>query len=96
MAITIDCQHGAILSAGWPEGLHAFHTLLEQGIQPLVRKLAAGGVAHRVAGFLERWGLLERDAENSYLVLESGDDDMMQLQGHSITYRIGVAPQQGR
>jgi hypothetical protein len=53
--------------------------------------------SHRVAGFLERRGLLERDAENSYLALESGDDGaMMQLQGHSITYRIAVGPQQGR
>ena len=48
-------------------------------------------IAHRVAGFLER------DAENSYLTLEPGDDDaMLQLQGHSITYRIAVGPQQGR
>jgi ribosomal protein S27E len=54
-------------------------------------------ISHRVAGFLERRGLLERDAENSYLALESGDDDaMMQFRGHSITYRIAVGPQQGR
>ena len=54
-------------------------------------------ISHRVARFLEKRGLLERDAENSYLALESSDDDaMMQLQGHSITYRIAVGPQQGR
>ena len=36
-------------------------------------------------------------AENSYLALEPDDDDAMaQLQGHSITYRIAVGPQQGR
>jgi hypothetical protein len=40
---------------------------------------------------------LERDAESSYLSLEPDDDDaMVQLQGHSITYRIAVGPQQGR
>ncbi len=30
-------------------------------------------VSHRVAGFLEREGILERDKENSYLNLEDGD-----------------------
>jgi hypothetical protein len=53
--------------------------------------------SHRVARFLEKRGFLERDAENSYLTLEPDDDDaMVQLQGHSITYRIAVGPQQGR
>ena len=46
---------------------------------------------------LERQGLLERDAENTYL---AGDDleasPMEQLVGSSITYRIAVGPQQGR
>jgi len=46
---------------------------------------------------LERQGLLERDAEHSYLALENKDEDPMdQLRGHSITYRIAVGPQQGR
>ena len=54
-------------------------------------------ISHRVAGFLERRGLLERDAQNSYLALDPDHDDVMvQLQGHSITYRIAVGPQQGR
>ena len=54
-------------------------------------------IARRVGRFLERQGLLERDAENSYLaddVLETGPMD--QLRGHSITYRIAIGPQQGR
>ena len=54
-------------------------------------------LARRIGRFLERQGLLERDAENSYLV---GDDfdagPMEQLLGSSITYRIAVSPQQGR
>ncbi len=54
-------------------------------------------IAQHIARFLERQGLLERDAENRYLA--SGavvEDPMNQLLGHSITYRIAVGPQQGR
>lgn len=54
-------------------------------------------IAHRVGRYLERQGLLERDAENSYL---AGDDHaagaMAQVLGSSITYRIAVGPQAGR
>jgi hypothetical protein len=54
-------------------------------------------LTHRVGRFLERQGLLERDAENSYLAGDTADDDSMaQLLGHSITYRIAVGPQAGR
>ena len=60
-------------------------------------KALVHAISHRVARFLEKRGFLERDAENSYLALEPDDDDaMVQLQGHSITYRIAVGPQQGR
>jgi hypothetical protein len=54
-------------------------------------------LARRIGRFLERQGLLERDAENSHLAgdaLEAGP--MEQLLGSSITYRIAVGPQQGR
>ena len=54
-------------------------------------------LAQRIGRFLERQGLLERDAENSYLAgdeLEAGPMDA--LLGSSITYRIAVGPQQGR
>ena len=54
-------------------------------------------IAHRVARYLERQGLLVRDAENSYLTCDAEDDGPMnQLLGHSITYRIAMGPQQGR
>ena len=54
-------------------------------------------IAHRLARYLERQGLLERDAEHSYLTLENSEEDPMdQLRGHSITYRIAVGPGQGR
>jgi len=57
-------------------------------------------ITHRVARYLERQGLLVRDAGNSYLTAEGMDADpespMNQLLGSSITYRIAVGPQQGR
>ena len=54
-------------------------------------------IAHRLARYLERQGLLEKDIEHSYLTMDSLDEDLMdQLRGHSITYRIAVGPQQGR
>ena len=50
-------------------------------------------IAGRLARYLERQGLLERDAETSYLALDSSDEDPMdQLRGHSITYRIAMVP----
>jgi hypothetical protein len=43
-------------------------------------------IAHRLARYLERQGLLERDAEHSTLTLDDSDEDPMdQLRGHSIT-----------
>jgi hypothetical protein len=54
-------------------------------------------IARRIGRFLERQGLLERDAENSYLTSDTVDEDPMnQLLGHSITYRIAVGPRAGR
>lgn len=50
-------------------------------------------LAQRIGRYLERQGLLERDAEHAYLV---GDDlevgPMEQLLGSSFTYRIAVGP----
>ncbi len=54
-------------------------------------------IARRVGCFLEGQGLLERDAENSYLVTDAlPGGSMDQLWGHSIMYRIAVSPQAGR
>jgi len=53
-------------------------------------------IIHRVAGFLEREGILERDEENSYLNLEEGDEDpMQQVLGCSVSYRIAVGYSRG-
>ncbi len=57
-------------------------------------------IAHRVGRYLERKGLLERDAGNAYLTHEavavSDEDPSSHLLGSSITYRIALGPQQGR
>lgn len=43
-------------------------------------------IARRVGRYLERQGLLEQDAENSYLATDvNSEDPMSQLLGHSIT-----------
>jgi len=54
-------------------------------------------LARRIGRYLERQGLLERDAENAYLTgdgLQSEPIDA--LRGASISYRIAVGPHQGR
>ena len=54
-------------------------------------------LARRIGRYLERQGLLERDAENSYLTADGFETGPMdQILGSSITYRIAVGPQQGR
>ena len=55
-------------------------------------------LAHRIGRFLERRGIIERDAENAWLV---GDDDieaaaLEQLRAASITYRIALGPRRGK
>ena len=54
-------------------------------------------VAQRIGRYLERQGLLERDAQNCYLAGDELEAEPMgQLLGSSISYRIAVGPQQGR
>jgi len=54
-------------------------------------------IAQRVGRYLERQGLLQRDAQHSYLAGELIDEGPMDpLWGHSITWRIAVGPQAGR
>ena len=52
-------------------------------------------LSHRIASCLERQGVLERDAENSWLTLEEEGEVLTQLQGASAIYRIASGPQQG-
>jgi hypothetical protein len=78
-----------------PWGKNRFHRTnapYQQELSELVHT-----ISHRVAGFLEREGILERDEENSYLNLGEGDEDpMRQVLGCSVSYRIAIGPQQGR
>ncbi len=77
------------------DGSARFHRVDSPTSQELARLTQT--IARRVGRYLERQGLLERDAENSYLASDAiTDGPMDQLQGHSITYRIAVGPQAGR
>jgi len=56
-------------------------------------------IAKRIGRYLERQGLLERDADHGYLnanTVEDEQDPMHQLHGSSVTYRVAVGPRQGR
>jgi len=78
-----------------PDGSARFRRVKGPTGAELTRR--AHTIARRVGRFLERQGLLERDAENSYLAGEPvAAGPLDQLLGHSITYRIAVGPQQGR
>ena len=78
-----------------PDGTARFHWVKAPTSAELGQ--LAHTIVHRIGRFLERQGLLERDAENSYLASDVvGDDPMNELLGYSITYRIAVGPQAGR
>jgi len=78
-----------------PRGKSRFHRTNAPNQQELTELMHM--ISHRVAGFLEREGILERDDENSYLALDEGDEDpMRQVLGCSVSYRIAIGPQQGR
>ncbi len=54
-------------------------------------------ISQRIAKYLEKVGLVQRDMENSYLNLPVDDEDSLrQLQGASVSYRIALGPQQGQ
>jgi hypothetical protein len=54
-------------------------------------------ISHRIARYLEKVGLVQRDMENSYLNLPIDDEDsLLQLQGASVSYRIAMGPQRGQ
>ncbi|WP_435787369.1 transposase [Alteromonas sp.] len=54
-------------------------------------------ISHRIAKYLEKVGIVQRDMENSYLNLPIDDEDsLLQLQGASVSYRIAMGPQRGQ
>ena len=53
-------------------------------------------ISQRVARFLERRGILERDEDNSYLTLDGLEEDPLQdLHSHWVAYRVAIGPQKG-
>jgi len=53
-------------------------------------------ISFRIARYLERAKLIERDAENCYLTDDAlGDNEITKHQGNSIQYRIAVGPHAG-
>ena len=76
-------------------GNFAFHYNKAPTVEQLTELLHT--ISQRVASFLERRGLLERDEDNSYLTLDGLDEDPMgNIHSHSVTYRIAMGPQRGR
>jgi len=76
-------------------GHFAFHSNKAPTAELLTEVLHT--ISQRIADFLERRGLLERDEDSSYLTLEGLDEDpMRELHAHSVTYRIAMGPQRGR
>ena len=91
--------HMLFLDGVYVDGINGSSTQFQWTKPPTGAELAqlTHTIAHRVGRFLQRRGLLQRDAENSSL---SGDalqaEPLDQLLGHCITYRIAVGPHQGR
>jgi hypothetical protein len=77
-----------------PWGKSRFHRTNAPDQQELTELVYT--ISHRVAGFLEREGIMVRDEENSYLNLEGDEDPIQQVLGCSVSYRIAIGPQQGR
>jgi len=78
-----------------PDGYLAFRYVPAPSSAELTRLTET--IAHRVGAYLERQGLLERDAEQSHLALDAPDEPgMEELLGASITYRIALGPNAGR
>ena len=54
-------------------------------------------ISHRIAQYLEKSGLIERDMDNTYLDLPFGDEDtLLHLQTASISYRIALGKDAGK
>jgi hypothetical protein len=51
-------------------------------------------ISLRIAAYLSRAGLIERDADNTYLALDR--DNVNEDQVHSIQYRIAIGPNKGK
>jgi hypothetical protein len=86
-----------LLSLGYT--LHAVYKVIHDPIFLMLVKSELNSLTHRisqrVAGFLEREGLLVTDDDNDYLALDGLEDaPMLQVHGYFITYRIATGKQQ--
>lgn len=76
-----------------PRSKSRFHRINAPNQQELAELVHAN--RYRVAGFLERKGILERDEENRYLNQQEGEEGpMQQVLGCSVSYPIVSGPQQ--
>src|SRR5210317_1437915 len=95
LSLTATCRIHVVVSVPFPVRFRSVKAPTGDELMQLTHT-----IAHRVARYLERQGLLERDTGNIYLTPEavdaSDEDPSNQLLGSSITYRIAVGPQQGR
>ncbi len=90
--------HRLFLDGVYTQNKHG-ETIFQRTQAPSGEELATvvHTISRRVAKFLERQGVLERDAEKTYLQLDGMEEDpMQQLIGCSVSYRIAVGPNQGR
>ena len=54
-------------------------------------------ISHRIATYLEKAGLVQRDMDNTFLDLPMDDEDsLLPLQAASVNYRIAVGPDTGK
>ena len=54
-------------------------------------------ISHRIAQYLEKTGLIQRDMDNTYLDLPIDDEDsLLHLQAASVSYRIAVGSDTGK
>ena len=53
-------------------------------------------ISHRIAQYLEKAGLIQRDIDNTFLNLPIDDEDsLLPLQASSVNYRIAVGKDAG-
>ena len=76
-------------------GETSFHRTMAPSREELTRLVHR--ISERVAKYLERQGVLERDEENTYLQLDGIEEDPMHhLIGSSVSYRIAIGPRINR
>jgi hypothetical protein len=97
LRLRCDTCHGVYVEDNKYESATRFQWIKSPTNEELARLTHT--IAKRIGRYLERQGLLERDAEHSHLnanTLEDEQNPMHQLHGSSVTYRIAVGPRQGR